>query len=58
MDAPITNPRQTTLREISTILREFDFENFNPREDKMALMNELQLINSKLGKILGGFDNG
>jgi hypothetical protein len=49
------NPRQTVLKQISKDLKEFDFQNFDPRKDKTILMNKLQSINSQLGKLLKGY---
>ena len=49
------NIRQKTLRDIATMLREFDFENYDPYKNKVVLMDELKKINSMLGKLLRGY---
>lgn len=51
----INNPRQTTLKEIAKELKEFDFKSFDARKDKVTLMNQLQSINARLGKLLKGY---
>lgn len=52
---PEQNTRQETLKEISTELKQFDFQSFDPRKDKQALIEFLKSINSKLGSILKGY---
>lgn len=52
-----STPRKKTLQEIAKMLRDFDFENYNILKDKPVLLAELNQINSKLGKILGGFND-
>lgn len=49
------NQRQTTLTEITNDLRSFDFQTFDPRKDKIKLMQLLQSINSRLGQLLQGY---
>jgi len=53
-----TTPKKMTMQEISTILRDFDFVNYDPYKDKAVLMETLQIVNAKLGKLLRGFTNG
>lgn len=52
-----TTPKKMTMQEIAEILRNFDFENYDPYKDKSVLMKELQTVNAKLGKLLRGFTN-
>lgn len=49
-------PRQTTLKEISEELKEFNFETFDQLKDKKMLMDKLTSINSRLGKLLKGYE--
>ena len=44
--------KQETLKTIATDLRNFDFDNFDPRKDKALLTTHLQAVNSKLGKMI------
>jgi len=44
--------RKETMRYVTETLRNFDFETFDPRTDKKVLMDELQIINSKLGNLI------
>lgn len=55
MSTNTNNQRQTTLTQISNDLRTFDFKTFDPRKDKVILMQLLQSINSKLGQLLQGY---
>ena len=49
----IKNPtKKKLLKEIANDLREFNFSLFDPRKDKAILMKHLQVINSKLGKMI------
>ena len=50
-----TNTRQQTLKNISKDLKEFDFSNFDLNKDKLVLMETLNNINVKLGKLLRGY---
>ena len=47
-----TQLKKQTLKTIANDLRKFDFGNFDPRTDKTTLMNHLQIVNSKLGKMI------
>lgn len=47
--------KKTILADISKDLRTFDFENFDVRKNKKELLDYIQLINSKLGKLLRDF---
>lgn len=44
--------KQQTLKDIANDLRTFDFNSFDPRKDKIKLMNHLQMVNSKLGRMI------
>lgn len=55
MSTNTNNQRQTTLTQITNDLRSFDFKSFDPRKDKVKLMQFLQSINSKLGQLLQGY---
>ncbi len=52
---PEQNTRQETLKQISQELREFDFASFDPRTDKLVLVEKLRSINSRLGALLKGY---
>ncbi len=52
---PEQNTRQETLKRISQELREFDFASFDPRTDKLVLVEKLRSINSRLGALLKGY---
>lgn len=47
--------RKEVLRGVAETLRNFDFKNFDPRTDKAILMDELKIINGKLGALLKGY---
>jgi len=47
-----TNSRKAVLLQIHDDLLNFDFASFDPRTDKMILMEELKQINFKLGRLL------
>jgi|SaaInlStandDraft_4_1057021.scaffolds.fasta_scaffold325919_2 hypothetical protein len=55
MTDTILNPRQTTLKQISKELTDFDFTSFDLIQDKMMLLTYLQSINSRLGGLLRGY---
>jgi len=48
----MVEPKKETLKIIVDELRTFDFTDFNPVKDKPKLLNIIQGINAKLGKLL------
>ena len=53
----VNEPKKETLKIVIAELRDFDFSSFNPVTDKPLLMNTIQSINAKLGKLLREFED-